>query len=409
MDKATIARFWRDAQDRIRESGLTVAEARKIDGFMNSKASNRGRKVKYDCLLLKKEIRAIAYKDRRTFKCLSMATGVPQTTLKRAMNKEKILRRHSSALKPTLKDENMVSRVLYCLEEVFPVAKEDGTYLFKDMMDQIDVDEKWFHMTRDNEKYIVVASDDENNEADCPVRRVRHKSYIGKVQFLCAQARPRWDLHRNAYWDGKIGIWPIGDYKAAERTSTRRAAGTLVWKDETVTRDVYRRLLVEKVVPAIIEKWPRGEWNDRTRIIRIQQDGPNTHIKPNGSQWTAELQRLGVLNKILIYTQPANSPDLNINDLGFFRALQASYARFSPKTPDDIIKYVKKAHSEFHWRKINRIWLSLMMVMNQIIDTNGNNDYTLPHMGKEKLEVRGQLPTTIAVTSTAITLLEQNS
>jgi len=30
--------------------------------------------------------------------------------------------------------------------------------------------------------------------------------------FICAQARPRWDPHRNAMWDGKVGFWPIGFY-----------------------------------------------------------------------------------------------------------------------------------------------------------------------------------------------------
>ena len=39
--------------------------------------------------------------------------------------------------------------------------------------------------------------------------------------FLCAQARPRWDNNANQMWDGKIGIWPIGEYVPAARTSVK--------------------------------------------------------------------------------------------------------------------------------------------------------------------------------------------
>ena len=57
-----------------------------------------------------------------------------------------------------------------------------------------------------------------------------------------------------AYWDGKIGIWPKGSYQPAVRGSVNWPAGTLLWHDEPVTKEVYRNLLTEKVVLAIIEK-----------------------------------------------------------------------------------------------------------------------------------------------------------
>jgi hypothetical protein len=59
---------------------------------------------------------------------------------------------------------------------------------------------------------------------------MRHKKYTTKVMFLCALARPRWDDVTNRYWDGKIGIWPIGNYAGAtQRTSIHRSVGTRVW------------------------------------------------------------------------------------------------------------------------------------------------------------------------------------
>jgi hypothetical protein len=191
------------------------------------------------------------------------------------------------------------------------------------------------------------------------------------------------------YWDGKVGLWPIGDIIPAQRTSSNRVAGTLEWKDETVTRDVYRRLLSEKVVTAIAKKWPRGAWNNPRVMIRIQQDGPTAHIKPEDGEWNAKLLQMGLEDKLLLYTQPANSPDLNILDLGFFASLQSVYLHFSPQTPEDIIKYVLQAHAEYLRERINRMWLTLMSCMNQIIDHGGDNNYKIPHMGKEQLERQG--------------------
>jgi hypothetical protein len=418
VDRTTMSKFWREQCRMMNEDGKTVNEARGDFTWFQTKQKERGRKAKFDRKDLRKKVRRLTFKERKNFRSMAVATGVPIATLHRMLKKEKVFRRHSSALKPILTEENKVSRVMFCLEEAMPVVADDGSVYYKNLFDRVDVDEKWFYLTQDNENYIICDSDYDESDSETeseeededgeqqqqrskPVRRIRHKKYITKVQFLCAQARPRWDPHRNAYWDGKVGIWPIGDFQPAPRRSVNREAGTLVWKDSPVTRDYYRKLLLEKVVPAIQEKWPRGEWNNAGVVIRIQQDGPQSHIKEDDEQFLQGLRENGLENKILIYTQPSNSPDLNINDLGFFRALQSMYATFSPRTASDIIEYVKRSYDDYPGNKINRIWLTLMGCMNKIIDCGGDNDYEIPHMGKERLERMGQLPITIAVTNKA--------
>ena len=59
------------------------------------------------------------------------------------------------------------------------------------------------------------------------------------------------------------------------------AAGTLFWEDKPITQKAYRELLSEKVVPAVEQLWPQGEWASPQVVIWIQQDGPNAHIKPD--------------------------------------------------------------------------------------------------------------------------------
>ena len=45
------------------------------------------------------------------------------------------------------------------------------------------------------------------------------KQHIKKVMFLCATARPRFDHGRNAWFDGKLGIWPIVEYSRPAQRS----------------------------------------------------------------------------------------------------------------------------------------------------------------------------------------------
>lgn len=59
---------------------------------------------------------------------------------------------------------------------------------------------------------------------------------------------------------------------------------------------------------------------------------------------------------------------------------------------------VPPAYNEYPVDKINRMWLSLMAFMNEIIDNDGGNDFKLPHMNKKRLEKEGRLPKVLDVT-----------
>ena len=60
----------------------------------------------------------------------------------------------------------------------------------------------------------------------------------------------------------------------------------------------------------------------------------------------------------------------------------------------------KQQHYLYHQadaRSINRIWLTLQAVMNEIIKCHGGAHYKLPHMGKDRLEHLGALPEALEV------------
>jgi len=205
----------------------------------------------------------------------------------------------------------------------------------------VHVDEKWFYLCRDGENYIIIYGEEP------PKRYVSHKSHITKVMFLCAQARPR-RLHNGVWWDGKVGIWPIGEHTVAQRTSVNRPAGAEEFTKQSIDRDKHREMMINEVVPAIQSKFPTCELS-RYDTIYIQQDGAPSHIitKNEEDVWHDEMEALGLSDSIQLVAQPANSPDVNVNDLGFFNALQAMYHSYCPMNSLELIEMVTMCYNGY--------------------------------------------------------------
>ena len=201
---------------------------------------------------------------------------------------------------PTLTDENKVSR----MELALSFIDKNNTSKFENMEDLIQIDEKWFYLTKDGQCFIIAADEAE------PYRHVQHKSFLAKIMFLCAVARPRYDMNKNACFDGKIGIWPIRKWEPVKWSLKKCTKGTPVWKNQCITRDVYREYLIQKLLPAIKQKWPTN--NGR---IWLQQDGAKSHILEDDEEFKEAVDKIGL--NLTMYTQSPNSPDTNILDLGF--------------------------------------------------------------------------------------------
>jgi len=237
VNKSTISRLWRTVNNKIDEI-VNNQNGEQVDiealltniQFYENGRKQTGRHKKWDVSALKEAVRILRLSERQNFRMLAQNVAVPVPTLHRLFKKG-VFRRHTSSLKPFLTEENKVSRVAYCLEEIDgATVVAGGEVLYKDMYDRVDIDEKWFYQTSDGKNYILTAAEfeddndgEEGGEEDeaNPHRTISHKCHIPKVMFLCAQARPRWDPHRNAIWDGKIGLWPIGNWAPAQRTSIR--------------------------------------------------------------------------------------------------------------------------------------------------------------------------------------------
>ena len=318
---------------------------------------------------------------QQTQRKLATSMGVSKTTVQRWIVASTI-RVHSNLLKHILTEENKLARLL--MANHFRDPQDPSKY--QDMHDHIHLDEKWFFLTQEKEHYLLVSG--EKN----PKRCIKHKSHITKVLFLCAVARPCFNMSVNSWWDGKLGIWPIGDWEPAKRGSKNRPKGMLVWKNKMVTKDVYRDLLINKLIPAILDKWSRRDRMSRT--IYIQQDGAKNHIHEDDEEFNNALTEQEINTKL--YMQTPNSPDVNLLDLGFFQAIQ-SFNDALPKNKEELIQLVQDAYKNYLWHKLNQTWLTLQSCFNQIILHHGDNNYSIEHILKAKLEWQGQLPDVLDV------------
>ena len=100
--------------------------------------------------------------------------------------------------------------------------------------------------------------------------------------------------------------------------------------------------------------------------------------------------------------QPPQSPDLNVLDLGLFRAIQSIQYQNFPKTLDELITHVKKAYEEFDPVVNKYTWLTLQSCMIEILKDKGGNNYKIPHMKKRMLDRIGALPQNLQVPDSLI-------
>ena len=213
------------------------------------------------------QLRDIPLKQRMTIEDVSSKLGISKSRIQRYLKKG-LLRRHSSSIKPYLTDANKKTTLKWCIDMIVQGLLDDPK--FKDLFDFVFIDEKWFYLSQKSERYYLLPEEDE------PHRTCKNKNYIPRIMFLCVCARPRF-RDGECVFDGKIGCFPLVTFERAIRDSDNRLRGELVIKPiQSITRDVIRDFMINKVLPAIRAKWPREDLN---KPIFIQQDNAPSHLK----------------------------------------------------------------------------------------------------------------------------------
>ncbi|CAN0478237.1 unnamed protein product [Discosporangium mesarthrocarpum] len=96
-------------------------------------------------------------------------------------------------------------------------------------------------------------------------------------------------------------------------------------------------------------------------------------------------------DSIILETQPANSPDLNANDLRFFHSIQQLKEDVGASSPEDLVEATMEAFAVYPRETLERARQSLFAVLGEALGSKGDNSYKLPHLGKENLGRAGKL------------------
>ncbi|CAM9420748.1 unnamed protein product [Discosporangium mesarthrocarpum] len=235
----------------------------------------------------------------------------------------------------------------------------------------------WFYVMKDGKGIYL------HPEEDAPkLPRAQNKRFITKVMFLAAVARPRM-ISDGVWFNGKFCIWPIADTVSAMRSSKNHKKGTIMLKPVTVNEERYKELMIDKASPQ-----SRRECLDhqvtRSSCSRMVQSRTR-----GGGGMEAIQAKAG--DSIILETQPANSPDLNVNDLRFLHSIQ-QLEDVSVSFPEDLVEATMEAFYVYPRETLERVWQSLLAVLGEVLGSMGDNSYKLPHLGKENLCRAGKLP-----------------
>ena len=174
--------------------------------------------------------------------------------------------------------------------------------------------------------------------------------------------------------------------KAAQRTSVNRPKGTLEVKNiESITQDIFKKFMIEQVIPDIKAKWPVKQ----TTIV-IQLDNAKPHCPADDPDIVAAGTADGW--NIRLRFQPPKSPDFNVLDLCFFSSIQSLQYKEIIRNANELVEAVVKAFWQLSKQKLENTFLTLQKVLECSIKDVGGNQYKLPHVGKEKMRVQGLLP-----------------
>ena len=112
--------------------------------------------------------------------------------------------------------------------------------------------------------------------------------------------------------------------------------------------------MITKLLEAIRIRWPREHAYE---TIWIQQDNAPSHVRADDPEFATAVAQTGL--DIRIMNQPANSPDMNCLDLGFFASLQSLTDRTTSRNMDELIANVINEYENYNPVLLNRVFLTL--------------------------------------------------
>ena len=134
---------------------------------------------------------------------------VSQSTVCR-WKKDRIIKKHTNAIKPTLNYNNKLHRLSFALSKL-QYDEHTDSFKFKSHNNIVHIDEKHFYLTRESQTYYLAPGEVE------PHRECQSERFIPKIMFMCAIANPIFLTNGDVFFDGKIGLWPFNYSRACQK------------------------------------------------------------------------------------------------------------------------------------------------------------------------------------------------
>ena len=324
---------------------------------------------------------------------------VPETV--RTWSKELGMTRRRRYIKRKLTIRHKIDRLSFVLDQIDPTTSN-----FNNLENVVHGDEKWFFMMKDGTVCRVFP--DKRGEYKVPAPpRVFHKSRMPKVMFLAVCARPRPEYN----FDGKIGLWSFTLERPAKRSDVRTGTvvgQTMILEDVSVTAPEYRMKIVGKDgvfdsmrrsmwwfhksaryevsggVRVPCGKHVQGKWQFSKRKgtrcpeagqpLHYQHDGARPHTAQVNQRVFASHGKMKDFN-IQVVVQPAQSPDLNVDDLAFFHSLQSDVSLVAKENRHELLEAVEDCWKEYPEEKMSSVWVCLYSSFHGVLESGGKNDY----------------------------------
>lgn len=370
---------------------------------LESNRLNCGTKRKWDSDVTQK-CRTInrAWNRRASQSVLASELGFDQTTVGRNLKKEKYT---NKKIRPTpkLSEQNIADRNDFARAALSGRAGSRHT----SWIDCADIDEKIFKLPGFSGSLRVhpdsdLDSDDEDLHPKCQSRR-----FIPGIMVTAAVCRPQFHRDGRVLRSGLIGIWRCWDeaerkqsrwkYAVDPETGSKVRVGSTYKKGEKYMKDVnvdaefHHTLMTTKILPAIRQYFGRRK---QKFDIACQQDGAGGHGAKSHWSYLTEQDAKTNIPPVFFHTQPANSPCLNLCDLGLWPMIQKHVNLKRPKTTDELWEYIQEGFWAIDAHSLDNMCHQKTVTCVQIAHANGgvvaNDKHTGYRTAKAKL---GRVPT----------------
>ena len=255
---------------------------------------------------------------------------------------------------PLLTDEQKLARLNWAMK-----------HRLTQWTNHVDIDEKYFYGAVTNGSRLVPPGRKSAKLA------VKSKRYVPKVMVMTAVAKP----NPRYSFDGRVGLWPITEQYEAKRSSVKHRKGEVYEKPCTMDTAVFVELMRTRVIPAIRRKM---YW---AKVVNIQLDNapPHASLKELEAQVNQRHWQQDV--RVRFVRQPAQSPDVNINDLGLYAYMQklVDKKQRHVQEEEEIIKVVNQVWKSIDSTSIQKLYDLRKEVLKTIVDHQGGIDFDMPH------------------------------